>query len=85
MTTKKKTNKKPAKKSATKPTKKASLKKPATKKTAKKPSKPAKKVRRVSAETPTVQLDQRAVLPVVDASGVVTMNPVRDDVLNSSF
>lgn len=72
-TTKKtvKATKKPAKKVAKKTVKKSPAKKPAVKKT--------KKVAKIlpAPKNPVV------VAPVVDASGVVTINPVANDVLNS--
>ncbi len=68
--TAKKAAKKPAKKPAKKSPKKAAAKKPAKKVATRKPKKvqePAKDV---------------AVTPVVDPSGVVTMNPVPSDLAN---
>jgi hypothetical protein len=66
-----------AKKVAKKPVKKAVTKKP-VKKAAKKPAKKvvARKPKKAERAKDVV------VTPVVDASGVVTMNPVEDDVLN---
>ncbi len=66
----KKAPKKPAKKPVKKPAKKAAVKKPAKKVTARKPKKAQEPVKDV------------AVSPVVDPSGVVTMNPVPGDVVN---
>lgn len=65
---------------AKKATAKKAVKKPVKKtvKAAKKPAKkPVKKVTRKAKAKEVV-----AVSPVVDSSGVVTMNPVADDVLN---
>lgn len=75
MAVKKKTAKKPPVKKPAKKVAKKLTKKPATKKTT------TKKV------TKTVSLPKEketvVVVPVVDASGVVTVNPVQNDVLNS--
>lgn len=65
----KKAAKKPAKKKVA-TTKKPAVKKPTKKVTARKPKKAKEEVKDV------------AVTPVVDSSGVVTMNPVVDDVVN---
>jgi len=69
----KKATKKPAK--TKKPVKKAATKKAAAKKPTKKVT--ARKPKKAKETVPAV-----VVAPVVDQSGVVTMNPVADDVVN---
>lgn len=64
-------------KKAAKPAKKAAAKKPAKKAV----KKPAKKVVKKAAKKQEPAKDV-VVAPVVDTSGVVTMNPVPDDVAN---
>lgn len=65
---------KKVKKAAKKPVKKA-VKKPAVKK-------PTKKVAARKPKKAKETVENVVVAPVVDSSGVVTMNPVDDDVLN---
>jgi RNA polymerase primary sigma factor len=74
------------------PAKKATAKKKAAKKTVKKPAKkvvtkkavkkPAKKVATKKAKKSKETVQNLVVSPVVDSSGVVTMNPVPDDIAN---